>query len=263
MRWVLVGRRLRQATDFSALLRPQDVYLGLGLYETVGCQDGLPLLWEAHRARLLLSAQELFGEQPALPGEREVQRLLEASGRARGPAALRVVWFPRRAAVAWASRYRVPRRLREEGCRLTTAVLPANPLTGHKTTSVAPAQVFHRRALASGYDGVVFLDADGCLRETATANLFVVFRAEIVTPPAPQRALPGVIRSWCLQSLAQAGWAVREGDVTLPQLLAADGAFCTSSLAGLVPVRAVDGVPLPFPGTLRQFMRGQGLPVPG
>lgn len=257
-----MGRRLRQATEPSALLRPEDVYLGLGLYETVGCQDGLPLLWEAHRARLLGSAQELFGEQPALPGERDVQRLLEASGLARGPATLRVVWFPRRAAVAWASRYRVPRRLREEGCRLTTAVLPAGPLTGHKTTSVAPAQVLHRRALASGYDGVVFLDADSCLRETATANIFVVFGREVVTPPVPQRALPGVMRSWCRESLARAGWAVREGDLTVPELLAADGAFCTSSLAGLVPVRSVDEKTLAFPAELLAFLQGSNPPVP-
>ncbi len=261
---MLVGRRMWAKTAGIARFRPQEVYQGLGLYETVGCQDGQPLLWQAHAARFSRSAQELFASSPELADEGAVRRLLLACGFASGPAALRVVWFyPRRAAVVWATRFSVPRTLRERGAHLTTALLPAHPLTPHKTTSVGPAQVLHRQALAAGFDGVLFYDHQRVVRETATANIFAVFDGEVLTPPAPPLALPGVLRGYCMASLREQGWPVREAHFCLEELLACEGAFLTSSLSGIVPVRAIDGQPLPFPAELfRVFQRGN-LPVPG
>lgn len=264
MSFVLVGSRLWPAKVALAHFRPQEVYQGLGLYETVGCQDGKPLLWDGHAARFLGSARELFGWRPTLPDERALRRLLLACGLAQGPAALRVVWFyPRRAAVVWAARYRVPRTLREKGAWLTTAFLPANPVTGHKTTSAGPAQLLHRRALAAGFDGVLFYDHQGQVRETATANIFAVFGKEVLTPPAPPLALPGVVRAWCLSSLRELGWDVGEAPWPLTRLWAGDGAFCTSSLSGVVPVRAIDHRPLPLPSELLEVLHGGGIPAPG
>lgn len=264
MSLVLVGRRLWPATVALGHFRPQEVYQGLGLYETVGCQHGKPLLWEAHAARFLTSAGKLFGERPALPDERAVQRLLLACGLAGGPAALRVVWFyPRRAALAWASRYRVPRTLRARGARLTTALLPAHPLTGHKTTSTGPAQLLHRQALAAGFDGVLFYDHQELVRETATANIFAVFGKEVLTPPAPALALAGVVRGFCISYLQEAGWEVREARFPVARLFACDGAFLTSSLAGVVPVRAINHTPLPFSPELREVLHSAPIPAPG
>lgn len=261
---MLVGRRLWPSTAALVRFRPQEVYQGLGLYETVGCEDGKPLLWQAHAARLLHSAGELFGLRPTLPDEGAVCRLLSACGLARGPAVVRVVWFsPRREALAWAARYRVPRRLREQGCRVTTAALPATPMTGHKTTSVGPAQLLHRQALAAGFDGVVFYDHQGQVRETATANIFAVFGGEVVTPPAPPSALPGVVRAWCLSYLRELGWEVREACLPLARLLACDGAFLTSSLAGIVPVRAIEDKVLPFATDIFHAFKKGPVPVPG
>lgn len=261
---MLLGRRLWPTAAAQARFRPRDVYQGLGLYETVGCQDGLPLLWQAHTARFLNSTHELYGVRPVVPDEKAAKHLLESCGLGQGPAALRLVWFfPRRSALVWATRYRVPRGLREKGAHLTTAFLPANPLTGHKTTSVGAAQLLHRQALAAGFDGVLFFDHQDLVRETATANIFAVFGNEVFTPPAPSLALPGVVRRWCISYLQEVGWRVVEARFSLERLFASDGAFLTSSLAGVVPVRAIDHRLLPFPPALREVLQNPRVPAPG
>ncbi|MCS7182064.1 MAG: aminotransferase class IV, partial [Thermoanaerobaculum sp.] len=146
--------------------------------------------------------------------------------------------------------------------RLAAALLPPHPLTGHKTVSVGPAQYLHRQALTRGLDGVLFYDRDGTVLETATANVFALLRGELLTPPAPPLALPGVMRAFCLERLRQWGVPVREQPFLLEELPEAEGAFLTSSLAGGVPVREVDGQAIPVGEKLRGLLRQLHLPVP-
>lgn len=103
-RWLLMGKRLVPVTPSPVNVFDASVFGGLGLFETVGCQDGRPLLWTWHQERLLVSAKELFAASPRLPEEGDLCRLLMAEGLNRKTAALRVVWWVgRRQTLSWAA----------------------------------------------------------------------------------------------------------------------------------------------------------------
>lgn len=262
-RWLLLGRRLVPVTPPPVSVFDASVFQGLGLFETVGCQDGRPLLWRWHQERLLVSAKELFGASPRLPEEGDLCRLLMAEGLNRKAAALRVVWWVgRRQTLSWAAPYRPPGSKRKRGVELVSFVQPSTPLCAFKTTSYLPLKLTAWQAANQGATAVL-VEPSGEVREADHANLFAVFGNTIVTPPAPPRALPGVLRRFCLEALPGCGFSVEERDFTLSQLQSADGAFLTSSLSGVVPVRRIDGQDLPPPEGVIRALEAFGIPAPG
>jgi branched-subunit amino acid aminotransferase/4-amino-4-deoxychorismate lyase len=265
-RWVLTGDRVRPAAGAQVAVWSPAVRWGAGLYETVGCMDGSPLLYARHLDRLRSGALALEWELPPLPDAAAAMRLL-ARENLSGAAALRllvVLAGPRRLhAVAWAERFRPPRRLRREGATLLPVELPAGPLAGVKTCDRFALRWASRRAQAARADAALLVDSDGAVRESDHANVFAAVNGTVVTPPSPRRCLPGVIRRWTTTTLRTAGVAVVERDLTLAELLAANGAWLTSSLEGIVPVREIAGTPLPRPAAILQALHAAGIPAPG
>lgn len=264
-RWVLLGGRVRPAAAARVAMWSPAVRWGAGLYETVGCERGRPLLYQAHLRRLADGARELGWELPALPGEVQVAALLTRTGLA-GPAALRllVAAAPRGLrVVAWAERFRPPRRLRREGAALLPLELAAGPLAGVKTCDRFALRWANRRARAHACNAALLVDVDGMVRESDHANVFARIGDQVVTPPTPRRCLPGVVRGWTIRALHALGIDVAERDLTVPELIGAQGAWLTSSLEGLVPVRRVGGAELPPPTSLLARLVAAGVPVPG
>ncbi len=262
-RWVLQGLRLwpsRRLTGRWAFWR---TYRGEGLFETVGCEDGRPFLWQQHGGRLLASARELWQQEPTWPSPADLTRLLGREGLAQGPAVVRVVWYPGdKRVLAWAERAHVPLRARRYGVELELSVLASHPLSRHKLTSYGPALWLAEQARRAGADGVVFVEPDGWLREAATANLFVVFGRRVLTPPS-SRVLPGTVRAWCVVRLAQLGVEVAEEDIHRDQLAEATGAFLTASVSGLQPVRRLGPFRFPVPSWAEGLLATPDFPAPG
>jgi branched-subunit amino acid aminotransferase/4-amino-4-deoxychorismate lyase len=244
-RWVLLGNRLRRAEDATVPVWSAAVRWGAGVFETVGCAGGEPLLW------------------PALPTATLVERLLVRS-ELRGPAALRLVVVPvgRRIVVAaWAECYRPPRRLRALGATAHAVVLPAGPLAGVKCCSYQPYRWALARARAAGADVALLLDADGYVREVDHANIFAARDGLVRTPQAGRRCLAGIMRGWCLETLERTGVQAMSGDLSVEELRRADEVWLTSSLAGIVPLRALDGERLAGAGELVRALQ-RTMPVP-
>jgi branched-subunit amino acid aminotransferase/4-amino-4-deoxychorismate lyase len=63
----------------------------------------------------------------------------------------------------------------------------------------------------------------------------------VLTSPLAEGVLPGVTRALVIESAADLGLACRERPLLQADLARADGAFLTSSLAGLRPLLAIDG----------------------
>lgn len=262
-RWVLQGLRLWPSRRLTGRWAPWRTYRGEGLFETVGCEDGKPFLWQEHGARLLASARELWQQEPAWPSPAHLTRLLRRAGLARGPAAVRVLWYPgEKGVLAWAERARLPLRARREGVELELSVLASHPLSRHKLTSYGPALWLAEQARRAGADGVVFVEPDGFLREAATANLFLVFGRRVLTPPS-FRVLPGTVRAWCLARLAQLGVEVAEEDIHRDQLAQATGAFLTASVSGLLPLRRLGPFRFPVPSWVEDLLATADFPAPG
>jgi len=82
-------------------------------------------------------------------------------------------------------------------------------------------------------DEVLFLGADGSLKEGSFTSLFVQIGDQLVTPRGPG-LLPGILRA----ELLAAGQAV-EGDISLDDLLSADAILVGNSLRGLMPAMLI------------------------
>jgi branched-chain amino acid aminotransferase len=148
----------------------------------------------------------------------------------------------------------------ERGLHLVASAVrrdPTSPLAALKTTSRAEYVFARLEARRAGADDALFLTIDGHLSEGTSANLFLVRRApgdvsaELATPALECAILPGTTRSWLLAWGGRVGLRPVEGRLTKDDLAAADEAFLSSSVAGVLPVTRFEGAPI-----------GAGLPGP-
>jgi branched-chain amino acid aminotransferase len=90
----------------------------------------------------------------------------------------------------------------------------------------------------------LFVDAGGNVLEGATSNLFAVLDGTLVTPPAGEVVLAGILRARVLAEARALGLAVREGEIPLDLLYRAEEAFLANALIGTLPVSAIEERPL-------------------
>lgn len=100
----------------------------------------------------------------------------------------------------------------------------------------------------------LFISAEGCVLEGATSNLFALCGGVLVTPPAGELVLAGIMRRQVLRAAAGLDLRTEERDLPLDELYAADEAFLCNSLIDLLPVARLEGRPLRR-GTLAERLR--------
>jgi 4-amino-4-deoxychorismate lyase len=84
-------------------------------------------------------------------------------------------------------------------------------------------------------EGLMFDQADNLVSATA-ANVFVAIDGVLRTPPVDACGVAGVLRGALLEALPD----VRVQTLTKEDLMRADEMFLTSSVRGVLPVRALD-----------------------
>ena len=137
----------------------------------------------------------------------------------------------------------------EQGLHLVSSSVrrdPDNPLAMLKTTSRADYVYARLEARRAGADDALFMTIDGLISESTSANVFLVRRVvgevtELATPALDCAILPGTTRSWLLGWAERVGLRPTEGWLTPRDLAAADEAFLSSSVAGILPVTRFDG----------------------
>jgi branched-chain amino acid aminotransferase len=258
--------------------------LGDGVFETLRARGGHPTELDAHLARLHRSAD---GLDIALPPDVDgllaggISTLLAAEGLdgpsgdasiritvSRGAFRARGVLPPSDGATAtiaiqaWPV-VAAPRDHLERGLHLVASSVrrdPRNPLATLKTTSRAEYVYARLEARRAGADDALFLTIDDHLSEGTSANIFLVRSStagtqELATPSLDCAILPGTTRSWLLEWAARVGLRPVEARLRRGDLAAADEAFLSSSVAGILPVTAFDGAPIgdgrPGPWTQR------------
>jgi branched-subunit amino acid aminotransferase/4-amino-4-deoxychorismate lyase len=147
----------------------------------------------------------------------------------------------------------------ENGIRAIASTIrhdPASPLAGVKSTSRADHVYAKLEADRAGADDALFLTVDGAISEATTSNVFALVRGSFVTPPRAAGILAGTTRTWLLASSedVEPRFRLVEADLMPDDLLRADEAFVSSSVAGIVPLVAYEGRPIgtgrPGPRTL-------------
>jgi D-amino acid aminotransferase len=241
---------------------------GDGVYDTWRTYGGRPFALRAHLARLAAGARRLGLPPPGDPArwDRLTRRLVAAN---RLPDAAVRLTITRGAAgdALWPVRRTRPTILlavrplpadlaRRQSDGVAAVLLPfprdAGPpwgalkLVGH-ASAILGKRLAARRGAAEG----LYVTAHGEVTEATTANVFIVERGRLVTPPVDAGVLPGVTRSLVLALARRAGLPVREERLGVARVRRADECFLTASSVEIVPVirlngrRVADGRPGP------------------
>ena len=140
---------------------------------------------------------------------------------------------------------RYPERMYREGCRL--AIVPrlrTDPRSldpRAKTGNYLNNMLGLIEARRAGADDALFLNAEGNLTESTTANAWIVEEGRIFTPPLEEGLLEGITRSWIFSRLPAAGIPVAEATIDEARLRRAEEVFLSGTVKGIMPVASIDG----------------------
>ncbi len=148
-----------------------------------------------------------------------------------------------------AAEYREPdREERERGARCLFApnrrVNPLSHLPQMKRGNYADCLYAANFARSRGAREALFVTEDRQVLEGATSNLFILQNGTLITPPAGELVLAGILRRRVLQAAGDLGLPAAERAITIEELFAADEAFLTNALIDTLPVAQVEGHPL-------------------
>ena len=245
---------------------------GDGVFEGLRIRKGRIFRLEAHLERLEVSARALGLE---IPGGTEAVRAIvletiRAHGtedayvrlivtRGDGPLGVDPTSCPRARIVCIADALRIyPPEKRARGIDLVTVSLRRPPPDvldpGVKSLNYLNSALAKFEARRGGADEGLLLNRSGTVAEASVANVFVVRRDRVETPPTTDGALPGITRGAILELAEREGLRAAERTLGRLDLLAADEVFLTGTGAGIVPVRSLDGRKLkcPAPGPITQ-----------
>jgi branched-chain amino acid aminotransferase len=251
---VLLNGRFVAAERARISVFDRGLTYGDGLFETLRAYHGQPFALEEHLARLQASADFLGFAVPRRPWQRDIRWLLEKNGLGKTDAWVRITVTrgvsargllppgrPRPTCFVMAGRVD-PAIARVQRCGARVALVPFARhgfLAEHKGLSYLPGvlgKVIAARHQA--FEGL-FVNADGFITEGTTSNVFAWRGSRLVTPPVAG-ILPGITRRLVIELAVAAGVRVVERSLSADDLLDADEAFLTSSVAEVIPVVAVN-----------------------
>ncbi|HEX2729750.1 MAG TPA: branched-chain amino acid transaminase [Rubrobacteraceae bacterium] len=122
-----------------------------------------------------------------------------------------------------------------------TAIPARAKCTGSYVNTALAVDAAHR----AGYDDAIFLTQQGFVSEASAANIFLVRKGQLITPPVTADILEGVTRD-AVMDLAERelGMPTEQRDVGRTELYAADEVFLTGTGFQIAPVIEVDDRPV-------------------
>jgi para-aminobenzoate synthetase/4-amino-4-deoxychorismate lyase len=191
-----------------------------GIFETALVRDGAPVMWGRHLARLRASALALYHADPVASLDLRVAEAV-ALGR------LRVEVVPAGDSLAVTARCEPidPAIVLPQAAPEVVSVAVSGGFGAHKLIDRGWLEAIEASVPAGAR--ALLVAPGGGLLETTRANVFVVRRGALETPPLDGRILPGIIRAVVLERAREAGIAVREAPVALED---ADAILLTGSV---------------------------------
>jgi branched-subunit amino acid aminotransferase/4-amino-4-deoxychorismate lyase len=205
---------------------------GDGLFETILGLDEKIIAWQRHYERLAKSAEKLLIAIPAkIDIEVGINQLLKGvigKSRIRVAALADGNWIV--IVEAAESSDKLPSLI-----KMNQVINSNSPLSGVKSISYGQSMLAVRTAQARGYSDGVYLNQNGDVVETGSANIIILKDGKFITPATETGCLPGITRQILIKD-----FAVTEALFTWDQLLESDGVFLCSSIRLLTPVSKVE-----------------------
>ncbi len=242
---------------------------GDSVYEVMRTANGSPVDLERHLDRLSASAASLWLPSPSATAiHSAIDSTLRAAGNSEsyirviltrgageigldvslaGDAQLLVIVKP--LVLPPPSLYREGAALQIVGVRRTSreAIDPAVKSGNYLNNILALAE-----ARRHGAHEAVMLSPDGLVAEGSTSNIFAVKNKTITTPAVAVGLLAGITRARVIELAAECGFEVCCATLSPAELRHADEVFITSSIRGLLPIRAVDEYTKEVPGPVTE-----------
>lgn len=226
-----------------------------GIYEVVVAPGGRPFKLEAHLARFRRSAEGIglavdfsalnltgiFAEGIRRCGFPDVLIYVQIT---RGVASRDHV-FPEKIAPTIVATFKpkpvIAANVRQRGVTLQTTRDIRWQLCHIKSVALLANILLKNEARKHGCHDAIIVSADGIVRETTCANVFLARAGRLVTPRADEHILHGVTRAYVLECAASVGIPVEERDFTVPEMLSADEVFISSTTQDVLAASMIDG----------------------
>jgi len=226
-----------------------------GVYEVVRTYGGKPFATDEHIARLFRSLDAI---EIRIPLSVERLKLIIQEGLQRSGFAEAIIYL--QITRGCAPRHRgMPKdleptmvmtvrelgapatKLREDGIAVITVAEFRWARCDIKSIALLPSVLAYQAAKKDGAHDAIFVGDDDTVHEATGANVFIVTRGRLRTPPKSTHILPGVTRDKVLEAARAAGVETAEEQITEADLYLAEEMFLTSTTAEVVPVVTVDG----------------------
>ena len=109
-----------------------------------------------------------------------------------------------------------------------------------KSLNLLPNVMARQRAKEAGAFEAIFVRS-GLISEGAVSNVMMVRGGVLMTPKEDERILSGITRAVVLDLARKEGVPIREQDISLDELRAADEVLLTGTTIEILPVSRVDG----------------------
>ena len=245
---------------------------GYGLFETMRAYDSVIFRLDRHIERLIRSAGETGLTFDAEVLKQAVVDTVEANHLAGARVRLTVTGGEGSTApdigschhptvlVTAVSYTPYDEEVYNRGFRLMTSRIRRNsrsPVSAMKTLNYLECLIARREAKAAGFDDGLLLNEAGFLAETAVSNIFLVRKETIITPDEASGILPGVTREAVIETAEKLSLPVEIRSTAADEIREADEVFVTNSLMEIMPVCAIDGLPVGtgFPGKVTNLLR--------
>ena len=121
----------------------------------------------------------------------------------------------------------------------------AIPPRGKIVGAYANSALIKTDAMLAGYDEALVLNQEGHVTEASAANLFIVRKGTVITPPPHCDVLEGIVRRSLIQMFRDdLGIEVVEREIDRTEVYVADEAFLCGTGVQLVPVTQIEHRPI-------------------
>ena len=239
---VFLNGQVLQEEDAKISITDLSYQFGYGLFETIRCENGIPVFFEDHYKRLTHSAKEIGMPFPV--EEAEVKEWIKnvRNANALENARIKII---------------ISKRLEDKfNVVIIPAALEKLPLSyfliswilhrdsrsisfRHKTTSRGDSYVAYRYAQENSFNDALYLNDKNELVECTRANIFLVMEDKIITPLLESGILSGVTRTKVLELAKENNIQIEEKNVHSLYLSKAKEVFITNAIIGIMPVSRI------------------------
>jgi branched-chain amino acid aminotransferase len=123
--------------------------------------------------------------------------------------------------------------------RIAPNTMPAMSKTG---ANYMNSQLIKMEAIINGYVEGIALDVNGYVSEASGANIFIVRKGKLMTPPLGNSVLPGITRDSILALADDIGVPVVEQMIPREMLYIAEEVFFCGTASEITPIRSIDKI---------------------